>query len=232
VSKGRRALPRRRVVGKRGIVLWGASGISAMVLGLGVSGTLSSWTSAVVVNDTNTTGTAKAVILQESSGANTCMSSDGAQTTVNSYSCSTINKYGGTTTLLAPGGAPVVTTVTFKNNGSANGTGFSLAPGACSQTPTAGSGTPAATNLCTSGDLRVAISCSAGSTYVAGSAWTDLVYPSAAPPTVTKTHTPAFAELNPNATWTCQVSVSLQASAPIAAQGIIVSQPLTWTLTG
>jgi hypothetical protein len=205
-----------------------------VVLSLGVSGTLSGWTSAVLGNSANSAATAAAVILQEtgpaSQGTPVCRSSDGTQTTVNSYTCTTVNKYGGTAVPLAPGSSRTVD-VTFENIGGANATSFQLAPGACTQTPTAGSGTPAAANVCTNGDLTVAVSCSAGTTYAGGSAWADLAYPAAAPPGATKTHTASAGDLDMGASWTCRFTVALSAGAGITDQGVTVAQPLAWTLS-
>jgi hypothetical protein len=203
----------------------GSSAVAAVVLTLGVSGTLSSWTSAVITNDTNTVATASAVILREVGPSATCFSSSGA---TNSYTCSTVNKYGGTSSPLAPGGSQV-TDVVFSNVGSASASTFVLTTGSCSQSPTAGSGTPAAANVCTNGDLTVAISCSNGATYSAGSAWSDLVYAAGAPGSIpgTLTHT---ATLAAGASFTCRFTVALSASASVLDQGITASQALTWTL--
>jgi hypothetical protein len=106
---------------------------------------------------------------------------------------------------------------------------FVLTTGACSQTPTAGSGTPAAANVCTNGDLTVAISCSNGATYASGSAWVDLVQAAVAPSSIaaTLTHT---ATLAAGASFTCRFTVALAAAASVLDQGITASQALTWTL--
>ena len=230
MSKGRRVARRTRRL-RPAILLWSSCAIAALVLALGASGTLSSWTHAIITNSNNSTATAKAVILQETDGTSTCNSSDGAQTTINSYTCTTINKYGGTATPLTPG-ATVTKDVTFKNIGTANGTSFQLAPASCGQTPSAGTGTPAAANVCTNGDLTIAVSCSPGATYTSGTAWTDLAYAAAAPPTATKTHAATGTELNPGQSWTCEFSIALKSTAAITDQGITVSQALTWTLNG
>jgi hypothetical protein len=208
------------------VLAFGSSAIAALVLVLGVSGTLSSWTSAVIGNDTNTVATAAAVILREvGPGPQTCLSSSGS---TNSFTCSTINKYGGTASPLAPGGSQSVDVV-FSNVGSAPASTFVLGTGSCSQTPTAGSGTPPAANVCTSGDLTVAISCSNGATYTAGSAWVDLVSAAGSPGGIpgTLTHT---ATLAAGSSFTCRFTIALSASASVLAQGITASQPLTWTL--
>lgn len=211
-------------------LIWLASAVAAAVLTLSVSGTLSGWTTAVLGNDTNTVATAGAVILKEANaaGTTTCYSSADPS---NVATCSTINKYGGTATPLIPGGSQV-TTVTFTNAGARNGTSFALAPGTCTQTPVAGSGTPAVGNVCTNGDLTVDLRCSAGSTYSSAAAWSDLSYAAAAPPTATKTHTAASGDLNAGASWTCQVTVALLSTASVLDQAVTVSQPLVWTLNG
>ncbi|MEV5002012.1 hypothetical protein [Nocardioides sp. LML1-1-1.1] len=210
-----------------GTVLAVAGAAAAVVLVLGTSGTLASWTSAVLGNDTDTVATGKAVVLAETDGTSTCRSSDQVS---NVATCATINKYGGTASPLMPGGSRTVD-VTFTNLGAANGATFALAPGACSQSPTAGSGTPAATNLCTApGELTVAVGCSPGASYAAGSVWGDLAYAAGVPPTATKAHTATGSELNAGAQWTCRFTVALNAAAAVASQNITVSQPLTWTL--
>lgn len=208
---------RRRVVRP---ALWLSGAVAATLLVLGVNGTLASWTQAIIDNSTNTAATGTAVILQEVSGANTCTS---ASSTTNSSTCATINKYGGTATPLTPGTSQV-TTVTFSNTGGQNASTFVATPGTCTSTPSS-------PNLCTNGDLTVAVQCSPGATFVAGSAWTDLAYtPAAAPPTAAKTHTAASGDLNAAASWTCQFTVALSATASPTDQGITISQPITWTL--
>jgi hypothetical protein len=166
------------------------------------------------------------VILKEvGPSAATCLSSSGVG---NSYTCSTVNKYGGTASPLGPGGSQV-TDVVFSNVGASAASSFVLTTAGCSQTPTAGSGSPAAANVCSNGDLTVAISCSNGATYSAGSAWTDLVQTATAPASIpaTLTHT---ATLAAGASFTCRFTVALGAAANVLDQGITASQALTWTL--
>lgn len=201
--------------------LWAAGAGAALAMTTAIGSTQASWTQAIIQNDTNSAQTGTAVVLREVSGANTCLSS--SQTT-NSSVCSTINKYGGTATPLMPGDSRTVD-VTFSNVGGAPASAFTFTPGACSQTPAAGVDVA---NLCT-GNLTVAVSCSDGATFNAGAAWTDLAQTPVAPGSLTaKTHT---ATLAVNSSWTCRFTVSLSASAPVSAQGVTVSQPLTWTLT-
>lgn len=231
---GRRRAPRRaggaRRGGRRRVVplVWTASAVAAVALALGVSGTLSAWTSAVVANDTNTVATAAAVILEEASGASTpCFSSSG---TANSSTCTTINTYGGTTAPLSPGQSQQVD-VTFSNVGSAGASSFKVVPGTCSQLPAANAvATPPINALCTAtNELTVAVSCSPGTSYASGTAWSDLVstpVPGSTLPTLT--HTPGMAA---GASATCRFSLALNANASVTDQGVVVSQPLTWTLT-
>ena len=129
-STGRHGGARRRAG-----LLWAGGAVAAAILVLSVNGTLSSWTAAVITNDTNTVATAAAVILQEDGpAAATCLSSTNAN---NAYTCSTINKYGGTASPLNPGDSQV-TDVVFSNVGTASAKSFVLTPGTCSQTPAAG----------------------------------------------------------------------------------------------
>jgi hypothetical protein len=95
-------LDRRRLGRKRGgrnaLVLF-LSGAGAALIITGSSGTLADWTQAVITNSINSAGTAKAVILREVGGS-TCTSSNNS---TNDFTCTTINKYGGTGTPLSPG---------------------------------------------------------------------------------------------------------------------------------
>ncbi len=212
---------------KRGIsMLWAGGAVAALVLTLGVNGTLSSWTQAIITNDTNNVATAGAPILKEASGAATCFSSTSS---TNSSTCSTINKYGGTATPLSPGTNQTVD-VTFTNVGSLAGSSFVLAPAACTQSPVAGAGTPPANNVCTDADLTVSVSCSNGATYVAGSAWADLVVAAGSPSTFASTTYTHTAGISAGASATCRFTVSLIGAAGILSQGITVSQVMSWTL--
>lgn len=212
---------------RRRASLWLAGGASAVLLTSTASGTFASWTSAVLADDSNDVATARAVVLAESDGLTTCRSSDQPS---NAATCAGVNTYGGTASPLMPGQSRTID-LTFTNIGSTAGSTFTMTPGTCTQSPLAGSGTPAATDLCTVIDeLRVAVSCSPGTSYSAGGAWSDLVYPAAPPPSAPKIHAAVGADLAAGARWTCRVTVSLAAGASVASQNIGVSQPITWTL--
>lgn len=216
------------------LLVWATCAVSALVIGLGTTGTLASWTTAVIANDTNAVSTGTAVVLRETgpddAGVMATCSSD--QNPSNSYSCTTIQKYGGTgtTAVLMPGDTKTYD-ITFENVGTADAGAFRLTPGTgaqgCSQIPATD---PTVTDLCNGTDLTIAVGCTDGATYTGDTdEWADLKQTATAPDSMqTRTHS---ATLAPNAIWTCRFSVSLDSSAPVDAQGISLTQPLIWTLT-
>ncbi|MFL6160366.1 MAG: hypothetical protein ACJ72D_30120 [Marmoricola sp.] len=208
---------------RRRAALWGSGAAAAAVLVLGVSGTLSSWTSALITNDDNSAGaTATYVALVETDGVSTCDTTTEPDNT--DAACSTINKYGGNSTM-SPGDSEVVD-VTFSNPGSGDGLTFSYAPGACA--PTNGAG---GIDLCSDGDLTVTVSCSTGTSFTIG-AVVPALGQSAAPGALTTrswTSTPALAAASASSV-TCRFTTALDSSAPPVDAGSQVSQPVTWTL--
>lgn len=209
---------------RRTAVLWGSGGLAALVLVLGVNGTLASWTSALITNDDNSAGaSANYLALIETDGVSTCDTTTSTNNT--DAACSTINKYGGNATM-SPGDSETVD-VTFTNPGTSAGNTFSYAPGSC--TPTNGTG---GVDLCVDGDLTVAVACSTGATYNAGALIAALGQAAVAPASLaTKSWTaaPALAAASASAV-TCRFTTTLDASAPPADSGSQVAQPVTWTL--
>jgi hypothetical protein len=210
--------PRRRTA-----ALWASGAFAAAVLVLGVNGTLSSWTTALITNDNNSAGaTATYVALVETDGTNTCDTTTQPNNT--DSACSTINKYGGNGSM-APGDSESVD-VTFTNPGTGAGNTFAYAPGTCA--PSNGTG---GVDLCTDGDLSVDVSCSAGTTYDAGSLVAVLGQSGTPGSLVMKSWTaaPALAGLSASAV-TCRFVTSLDPSSPPVDAGSQVAQPITWTL--
>jgi len=208
---------------RRTAALWGSGAIAAVVLVLGVSGTLSSWTSALITNDDNSAGaTSSFVALVETDGVSTCDTTSSPNNT--DSSCSTINKYGGNSTM-SPGDSEVVD-VTFTDPGTAAGNTFSYAPGAC--TPTNGTG---GIDLCNDGDLTVTVACSTGATFNAGALIAALGQSATPDALVSKSWTsaPALAAASASAV-TCRFTTELDSAAPPADAGSQVAQPITWTL--
>lgn len=206
------------------LVVSGAA--AATVLVLGVTGTLSSWTVAIITNDTNTAQAATAVALTESGpngsgGTATCTT---LQSTDNTATCSTINKYGGSTAM-SPGDTSTVD-VTFTNSGNASAGTFKYAPGTCTSTPGPGS-----VDLCTDGDLTVAVACSTGTTYNVANAIPALAQAAVTPGTLasmTLAGTPALAA---GGTITCEFTTTLSSTAPAEDASSAISQPIVWTLS-
>ena len=192
-------------------LLWAGGAVAAVVLVLGVSGTLSSWTQAMITNDTNTTSATDAVALSESSGGTTCV--DTATTATNTATCSTINKYGGTATPLGQGDVKT-TSVTLTNTGTGSGA-LTLDAGACTKSGGAAGSTG---NICD--EVTVTVACPTGTVKVPTSTLT--AFDAAAPA--------AIGTLTAGASVTCDVTVALPSTAPSSVAGQTASQPLVWTL--
>jgi hypothetical protein len=129
---------------------------SAAVLGFSAVGTVSGF--SATINNSNNFATTASLIMKETQGSFTCLSTDSTTVSSNSSTCSTINKYGGTATPLVPGGTPVSTTVNIYNTGTVTPSVFTLTPAACSQsTPSATTGS--ATDLCS--NITLVVTCGA-----------------------------------------------------------------------
>ncbi len=195
-------------------LLWASGALAAVVLVLGVNGTLSSWTTAIIDNGTNTAKAADAVVLTETDGTNTCVST-GNNDGTNSFSCSTINKYGGTGTPLQPGDSQSAT-VTMSNTGTGPGT-LTLAPGVCTKTLGSGSATQSICDVAT-----VTVKCTAPST----------LDTTASPVVLSSFGNQSIGSLAAAESTSCTFTVALPSSASPQVAGQVASQPLTWTLAG
>lgn len=202
-------------------LMWMSGALAAGVMVLGVTGTLSSWTQAIISNDTNTAKAADSVILQETGpdgaeGTAVCNSTDNADGT-NSYTCSTINKYGGATTPLDPEThTSQSVTVTMKNTGTTDGE-LVLDPGTCDQTL----GSPTASeSICDVATVTVV--CDDPST----------LDTTATPVALSDFgHQDVVATLEAGASTACTFTVALPESPSPQIAGQLASQPLDWTLT-
>jgi hypothetical protein len=130
--------PRRRRFAPLVIV----SGVAAtLLLAFATTGALSGFT-ASINNSVNTTASGT-LLMTETQGATTCLSTSGATISTNAGTCATINKFGGSTTMVP--GVPVTASVTIKNNGTVPANTFTLTPGGCATTavgsPSAGTDT-------------------------------------------------------------------------------------------
>ncbi|NRD08975.1 hypothetical protein [Rathayibacter agropyri] len=211
--------PKRKRV--RFAVLPLATSISAAaLLAVSMSGTLSGFV-AGLSNVGNAAASGSLVMEEKTTGSKpvTCVSTDGGSISSNTASCSTINEFGGSTTMVP--GQTVSTAVTLTNVGTAAARTFTLAPGAtCEQSANAaavGSGT--ATDFCSK--LKVVIS-SGSSTVFTGTA------ANLAGSAVKTLNT---APITPGTSTPFTIAVTLDQSASNAYQGLSASVPLTWTFT-
>lgn len=163
MSTSESATPQHRRRRRLAPLVWLGSAVAAIVVALGVSGTLSGFT-ASIDNTTNTAATGS-LLMSETDGTATCYSNGtaGGVPDSNAGTCATINKFGGSTTM-APGVAGPAVTVTITNNGNIKANVFTLTPdAACTQTNNAATtahGT--ATDLCAK--LNVTITTGSGTT--------------------------------------------------------------------
>jgi hypothetical protein len=200
--------------------------LSSAMLGLGATGTFSAFTASI--QNTSDTAAAASLIMQETDGSgtttNACKSTD--NNTLNSSTCATFDKYGGTGTPLTPGGSNV-TSVRIYDTGSMDPVAFTLTPAAC--TPSAGTSSTGGTgNICNT--LTVTLTCTmstAGATAIT-------VYNAQTPSAIATAGAKDLRALgclptkNSGAYATMQFTVSLPTGADNTVQGQTASQRLTW----
>jgi hypothetical protein len=194
-------------------LVWGSAAVAAAILVLGVTGTLSTWTDAIINNTKNTVAAQDTLVLQETGpGAVVCNSTDNLDGT-NSYDCTTINKYGGIAAPLDQGTSQTVT-VTMKNTGTGSGT-LTLAPGTCTKTL----GSPdASLSIC---DVAtVTIVCTAPST----------LDTSATPVVLSAFAGQTIGTLAADTSTDCTFTVALPSDASPQIGGQVATQSLVWTL--
>lgn len=195
-----------------------AGSVASLILALGLSPTVAAFT-ASIQNTVDTAGAGSLTMRETDSGGTTiCNSTDGGSVSTNSATCSTINKYGGNTTMTP--GQTVTTSVNITNTGSVKATSFSLTPGACTQSTSAAShGT--ATDLCA--QMTVAIT-SGGSTLYSGT----LANLTAAIDVLNKIGSTG---VTAGTTIPVTFAVTLPSALGGTYSNLQVSQSLTWTFT-
>jgi hypothetical protein len=131
-----------------------AAGVAGAALLAGsATGTLSGFV-ASITNNADSAATGTLVMQEQNAGATvTCTSTDATTVSTNSATCSTINKFGGSSAMVP--GAAVATTVSVKNTGTVAASTFTLAPGTCTQSNN-GTVNGSATDLCTKMQLVIA----------------------------------------------------------------------------
>ncbi|PPF79520.1 hypothetical protein C5B96_12440 [Subtercola sp. Z020] len=205
-AKRRRFAPIAVVAGVAGAVL----------LSLSLTGTMSGFV-ASITNSQNTAATGALVMQEQNAGATvTCLSTDGGSVSTNAATCSTINKFGGSSTM-TPGNT-VTTPITIKNVGTVAATTFTLTPGAaCTQT-NSGTLNGTATDLCSK--LNVVIT-SGATTVFSGTA------ASLAGATASAFTMPAAPAAGASVPFT--FAVTLASTAGNTYQGLQASVPMTWS---
>lgn len=199
--------------------------VGVALLAVSMTGTLSGFV-ASITNSTNTAASGALVMQEQNAGATvTCLSTDGGSVSTNASTCSTINKFGGSTTMVP--GQTITTPITIKNIGTVPAGSFTLTPGGtCTQsantpvnTATTSSTTSGSANdfcaklnvVITSGTVTVFSGTAAS---LAGAASSSFTMPAAPAAGVSVPFT---------------FAVTLSSSAGNAYQGLAASLPLTWT---
>ncbi|TIC82506.1 hypothetical protein E8D34_16955 [Nocardioides sp. GY 10113] len=218
--------------GRVGRLAWLAAAGASLLLVLGVGGTLSGWTLASIANSGNQLKTDSAVVLKQiktGTPGTVCYSSDNA---LNQATCTVGDIYGSISPVLANDGVARTFDMTFTNVGARTGTSFSITAGACSQSPTVTTSStsgPAVADLCGSTtNLTVGVKCYDGSTYQDSGSWVLAAVGSASSLTSTQSRAGTYAA---SAVWSCRVSVTVPTGALPSAQGVTVTQSITWQLS-
>jgi hypothetical protein len=188
--------------------------LAAVLLSLTMTGTLSGFI-AQITNSNNTVATGALTMQEDNADASvTCTSTDGGSVSTNTATCSTINKFGGSTTMTP--GQTVTTPVTITNTGTVTANTFTLTPGAtCNQTSN-GTSNGSATDLCT--ELSVVITNTTANTVVYTGTLAGLTGHAAFTlPTVDAGVATGFS-----------FAVTLPSSADNTYQGLQASLPLIW----
>jgi hypothetical protein len=194
--------------------------VGAALLGLSMTGTLSAFTAAIT--NTGNTAAAGSIVLKEVGTAGTtgtCYSNDSTS------SCSTINKYGGSTTMIPSNAGGTIntvgTTITFQNTGNLPASSFVLTAPSCTQT---GTGTP--TDMCSKMNVKIVINGTTAYTGTAAGLVTQTVTGGSPVPIPVTAPTP-----NSGTTTTVAFTVWVDSSVTNAYQGLGITQPLVWTAT-
>lgn len=196
------------------------AGVSSLVLALGMSPTFSAFT-ASISGDANSAGTGTIVMKEtDSSGAITCLSTDGGGVGLNTASCSSINRYGGNLGM-RPGESDVVVT-NIQDVGTVAASSFSLTLGACVQSMT-GASSGSATDLCS----KIAVSIVSGASTIFSGTAAAL----GGIGTIDLLSQLGLAKVRPGPQIPFTVTTTMDASVGNSYQGLNVSQPMTWTFS-
>jgi hypothetical protein len=200
---------------------------TSLLVAFVTTGALSGFTASI--NNSNNTIGSGTLLMSETQGAITCTSSTaGTVSTANAGTCTTINKFGGSTT--ASPGEVFTSTVTITNSGTTPANTFTLTPAACTVStngPISGSNTA---GFCSK--VNITILDEVGAKCVAPVSTT----PCAAPSSTTTLNSIATKPITlavpvaPGEQRRYTFKVQLDAaSATNADQGLLASMPLLWS---
>lgn len=229
-------------------VVWGSSALAAAVLVLGINGTLSTWTQAIIDNGNNSAASASAVALTETVKSQANQGGAGGTQTVGTVcdtrtqpsneltdaaACDTINKYGGigdvsasTDTGFATDaeGVPLgpgdsqTVVVTMKNVGNTSAP-LKLSPGACSSHVYPGATGVDTTTYPLCNKMQLSVSCTSPATYTGYSGTVAAL-----------ASDQAIGALAAGESTDCTFTVSIPSSTGAGYASQYVTQDLTWTL--
>ena len=194
--------------------------VASLVLAVGMMPTLGGFT-ASISNLANSSG-GGTIVMQEtdSTGAITCLSTDGGGVSLNTATCTGLNRFGGNTGMQPGGGAVSVSYI--RNVGNLAAETFALTPGPCVQSATGPLSGPA-TDLCS----KISVSITSGSaTIFSGTA--AALAGAGAIDILARLGLPRF-PAGYQAPFT--VSTRMDAAVDNSYQGLMVSQPLAWTFS-
>ncbi|WP_230673523.1 hypothetical protein [Rathayibacter sp. Leaf248] len=187
---------------------------AAALLSVSMSGTLSGFV-ASITNSNNTAASGTLVMEEKSTGTTpvTCLSTDGGTVSTNTATCSTINKFGGSTNMTP--GQTVTTGITIKNAGTVAANTFTLTPGAtCAQT-TNGTLSGTATDFC----AKVKVVITSGTTEIFNGTAATLAGSAAK----------SLGAVAAGVSTPFSIAVTLDSTANNTYQGLSASLPLTWS---
>ncbi|MCJ1696495.1 hypothetical protein MT349_11960 [Rathayibacter caricis] len=187
---------------------------AAALLSVSMSGTLSGFV-ASITNSNNTAASGTLVMEEKSTGTTpvTCLSTDGGTVSTNTATCSTINKFGGSTNMTP--GQTVTTAITIKNAGTVAANTFTLTPGATCAQSTNGTLSGTATDFCSK--VKVVIT----------SGTTEIFNGTAA--TLAGSAAKSLGAVAAGVSTPFSIAVTLDSAANNTYQGLSASLPLTWS---
>jgi len=200
---------------------------ASLLLALATLGTLSGFT-ASINNDTNSIASGT-LLMQEGDGVSTCLSTTGTGAVIgtNAGTCSSINKFGGSTTAVP--GAQSSKTITISNVGTTAAGTFTLTPSACTQSAN-GATYGTASDFCSKVFVTIQQVGATACVFPADAAAACPASPTSAGTLTSLASAGALSlgAVNAGANRQYVFTVKLDAAVGNSYQGLAASQPLLW----